>query len=135
MAADTTTPTGLRPDNQRKVMPRPLSVDYLRLVFSTKDRRPLFRSQKPSCELFQNDLWEPPKHHVEWDLFGIEAEPRWGCGVLRLSFPRVARSSQPWALRRNPVGIPGQVNGDASVIDSARLIETSQRIEQILELR
>ena len=31
-------------------------------------------------------------------------QPRWGCWLLN-GFPRVARSSQPWALGRNPVGI------------------------------
>jgi hypothetical protein len=30
--------------------------------------------------------------------------PRWGCDLLEC-FPRVARTSQPWALGRNPVGI------------------------------
>ena len=30
-------------------------------------------------------------------------QPRWGCGFSR-RFPRVARASQPWALRRSPVG-------------------------------
>ena len=31
-------------------------------------------------------------------------QPRWGCGFAD-RFPRVARSSQPWAGGRNPVGI------------------------------
>ena len=31
-------------------------------------------------------------------------QPRWGCDPPPL-FPRVARSSQPWALGRNPFGI------------------------------
>ena len=31
-------------------------------------------------------------------------QPRWGCGSVA-GIPRVARSSQPWALRRNPFGI------------------------------
>ena len=31
-------------------------------------------------------------------------QPRWGCGAAA-RFPKVARSSQPWALSRNPVGI------------------------------
>jgi len=33
-----------------------------------------------------------------------EPQPRWGCW-LSATFPRVARSSQPWALSRNPFGI------------------------------
>jgi len=32
-------------------------------------------------------------------------QPRWGCCIAP-PVPRVARSSQPWALIRNPVGIP-----------------------------
>ena len=36
--------------------------------------------------------------------FHREPQPRWGCGSLT-KFPRVAPSSQPWALSRNPVGI------------------------------
>src|SRR5213075_2816347 len=31
-------------------------------------------------------------------------QPRWGC-ESSVTFPRVARSSQPWALLRNPFGI------------------------------
>ncbi len=31
-------------------------------------------------------------------------QPRWGC-LPSATFPRVARSSQPWALSRNPFGI------------------------------
>ena len=31
-------------------------------------------------------------------------QPRWGC-LPSAMFPKVARASQPWALRRNPVGI------------------------------
>src|SRR6266542_597670 len=34
-----------------------------------------------------------------------EPQPRWGW-LPRHIFPRVARSSQPWALRWNPLGIP-----------------------------
>ena len=30
--------------------------------------------------------------------------PDWGCGLFGIE-PKVAPSSQPWALRRNPVGI------------------------------
>ena len=33
-----------------------------------------------------------------------EPQPRWGCWPSA-TFPRVARSSQPWALGRNPFGI------------------------------
>jgi hypothetical protein len=33
-----------------------------------------------------------------------QTQPRWGCRNLQRT-PRVARASQPWALRRNPVGI------------------------------
>src|SRR5437016_10869085 len=35
------------------------------------------------------------------------SQPRWGCYFARL-LPRVDRSSQPWALLRNPVGIHGK---------------------------
>src|SRR5205814_119150 len=42
--------------------------------------------------------------------FGIETQPPWGCAPGR-RFPRVARASQPWALGRNPVGIPGLGSG------------------------
>ena len=34
----------------------------------------------------------------------IETQPRWGCD-LDQRFPRVAPTSQPWALLRNPFGI------------------------------
>ena len=37
-------------------------------------------------------------------VFTDEPQPRWGC-LPSATFPRVARSSQPWALSRNPVGI------------------------------
>ena len=33
-----------------------------------------------------------------------EPQPRWGC-LSCATFPKVARSSQPWALSRNPFGI------------------------------
>ena len=35
------------------------------------------------------------------------SQPRWGCCFARL-LPKVARSSQPWVLLRNPVGIQGK---------------------------
>src|SRR5688572_32546176 len=35
---------------------------------------------------------------------GAEPQPRWGCWPSA-TLPRVARSSQPWALSWNPVGI------------------------------
>src|SRR2546426_8853970 len=54
------------------------------------------------------------------DTFGIETQPRWGWALGRRSFPRVARASQPWALRRNPVGIPGHVSGAVSAMASPR---------------
>ena len=38
--------------------------------------------------------------HAGW----VMPQPRWGCGLAE-RFPRVARSSQPWAGGRNPVGI------------------------------
>src|SRR5205809_5832727 len=46
-----------------------------------------------------------------------EPKPHWGF-VFLIRCPRVARSSQPWALRRNPVGIGGLSKSDlrASVI-------------------
>jgi putative transposase len=46
MEADLTTPTGVAPDNERNAMPQSLSVVYLHLVFSTKDRCPFLRDQK-----------------------------------------------------------------------------------------
>src|SRR5438874_5211690 len=33
-----------------------------------------------------------------------QPQPRWGCGYDLARGPRVARSSQPWALCRNPFG-------------------------------
>src|SRR5437660_1292 len=41
------------------------------------------------------------------------AQPRWGCCHRRLS-PRVARAAQPWALRQNAVGVPGERDGAVS---------------------
>ena len=35
---------------------------------------------------------------------GTLTQPRWGCGCVSRPFPRVACSSQPWALRRSAVG-------------------------------
>src|SRR6185369_12550785 len=35
------------------------------------------------------------------------SQPRWGCCLARV-LPRVARSSQPWVLLRNPFGIRGK---------------------------
>jgi hypothetical protein len=35
-----------------------------------------------------------------------------GVVIVHIFSPRVARSSQPWALRRNPFGIPGPMTGD-----------------------
>ena len=37
-----------------------------------------------------------------------EPQPRWGC-LPSATFPKVARSSQPWALGRNPFGIQSLV--------------------------
>src|SRR5262249_26087876 len=34
-------------------------------------------------------------------------QPRWGCRCVA-QFPRVARAAQPWALGRNPIGIPSR---------------------------
>jgi hypothetical protein len=34
----------------------------------------------------------------------VLTQPRWGCGFISQRFPRVARTSQPWALRHSPVG-------------------------------
>ena len=41
-------------------------------------------------------------------------QPRWGCGFLARGFPRVARTSQPWALRRSPVGAESRARPNAT---------------------
>ena len=60
---------------------------------------------KTSCELFCANTRPTGMN----DMFGIETQPPWGC-ILGGRPPRVARCSQPWALRRNPVGIPGPMH-------------------------
>jgi hypothetical protein len=34
----------------------------------------------------------------------VRPQPRWGGGFFARRIPRVGRSSQPWALRRSPIG-------------------------------
>lgn len=46
MDAEQNNPNGVATVNERKAMPQSLSVVYLHLVFSTKDRRPFLREQK-----------------------------------------------------------------------------------------
>src|SRR5467141_4358424 len=46
MDAEPHNPNGVAPDNERNAMPQSLSVVYLHLVFSTKDRCPFPRDQK-----------------------------------------------------------------------------------------
>src|SRR6266542_2619099 len=48
------------------------------------------------------------KTKAQWGFDFSGSQPRWGCCFARLLL-RVARSSQLWALLRNPVGIPGKV--------------------------
>jgi hypothetical protein len=39
-----------------------------------------------------------------WLGFQMNPQPLWGCELITV-LPKVARSSQPWALLRNPFGI------------------------------
>ena len=64
-----------------------------------------FWVQLPSC-LGRYHV-DSEEHHV-----AIETQPLWGCAACR-KVPRVARSSQPWASGRNPVGIPSRKHGRA----------------------
>src|SRR6266446_5049115 len=72
---------------------------------------------KPSVA--RNELpWENAPHtgdnpeRVVADDHGKKAmpQPLWGCEPS-VTFPRVARSSQPWALLRNPFGIEDTEQG------------------------
>ncbi len=54
---------------------------------------------------------------VEYHAFMKEIQPLQGCDFAEFS-PRVARCSQPWAERFNPVGI-GKTNGNRPNINSA----------------
>ena len=68
------------------------------------------------------------KNELPWGHRSEMLQPQRGCGhrtspqgstplglmIFWALFPRVARASQPWALGRNPVGIPGWREGVAS---------------------
>ncbi len=54
-------------------------------------------------------------------MCGMKTQPRWGWTVGRGDIPRVGATRQPWALGRNPVGIPGRMHAGIILIPPSRL--------------